>query len=119
MHTAKEQLRIKALVRERDDQRCVECGMTKEEHKALYGKNLEVHRTEPGTPYTAEGCVTVCRLCHSAKPRSKAGEGNRDRIDLRAEREWIAKVVEEAKRLGLSLSAYVRLAVNECMGRKA
>jgi hypothetical protein len=42
---------------------------------------------------------------------------NRDLIQLRAEPEWIDEVNEEADRLGLSLSAYIRLAVNERMER--
>jgi predicted HicB family RNase H-like nuclease len=38
---------------------------------------------------------------------------DRERIELRAEPEWIERVTAEAERLGLSLSAYIRLAVNE------
>jgi hypothetical protein len=43
----------------------------------------------------------------------------RDLIQLRAEPEWIDRVNAEAERLGLSLSAYIRLAVNERMERTA
>jgi hypothetical protein len=43
----------------------------------------------------------------------------RDLIQLRADPEWIDKVDAEAERLGLSLSAYIRLAVNERMQRTA
>lgn len=35
----------------------------------------------------------------------------RDRIDLRAEPEWIARVDVQSKRLGISVSAYIRQAV--------
>jgi hypothetical protein len=43
----------------------------------------------------------------------------RDLIQLRAEPEWIDRVNTEAERLGLSLSAYIRLAVNERLERTA
>lgn len=34
----------------------------------------------------------------------------RDRIDLRAEPEWVARIKRQADRLGISISAYIRLA---------
>lgn len=40
-------------------------------------------------------------------------------IQIRAEPAWIDRVSAEAERLGLSLSAYIRLAVNERMQRTA
>ncbi len=36
---------------------------------------------------------------------------SRDRLELRAEPEWIARVTAVAERFGLSLSAYIRLVV--------
>jgi hypothetical protein len=42
---------------------------------------------------------------------------DRDRIELRAPAEWIARVAAVAETLGLSLSAYIRLAVNERVQR--
>jgi hypothetical protein len=44
---------------------------------------------------------------------------DRERIEVRAEAAWIAKVAAEAERLGLSLSAFIRLAVNERMEERA
>lgn len=35
----------------------------------------------------------------------------RDRIDLRAEPEWIARIKAQASRLGMGASAYIRMAV--------
>jgi hypothetical protein len=61
---------IKAAVRERDGHRCTECGTTAEQHYELYGRKLEVHRLVPGSPYTVEGSVTLCKKCHGPKPRS-------------------------------------------------
>jgi hypothetical protein len=49
-------------------------------------------------------------------PRKKQNF-DRDRVELRAEPEWIARVTAEAERLGLNLSAYIRLAVNERLDR--
>lgn len=44
-------------------------------------------------------------------PRRKS-KMDRDRLELRAEPEWIRRVTAVAERLGLGLSAYVRLCVN-------
>lgn len=38
---------------------------------------------------------------------------NRERIDLRADAEWIARVQRQADRHGLSLSAYIRRATTK------
>jgi hypothetical protein len=63
---------VKKQVRERDNQQCCECGMTAEEHRRRFGKNLHVHRTEYfghfslGT-YEIDKCETLCTLCHKAK----------------------------------------------------
>jgi hypothetical protein len=43
----------------------------------------------------------------------------RDLIQLRADPAWIDRVNAAAEALGLSLSAYIRLAVNERMNRTA
>ena len=47
--------------------------------------------------------------------RRKRPNPERDRIEFRAEAEWIESVVEAANRDGLSLSSYIRLAVNRYM----
>lgn len=67
--------RVKDAVRERDGHRCVECGMTHKQHVARYGKTLDVHREVPGSIYTIEGCVTLCRRCHGPKPKQARGTG--------------------------------------------
>ena len=73
-------LEIKAAVRKRDGNRCVECGMANDEHLQLFGSSLEVHRITPGSPYTLEGTATLCKRCHGPKPRSPRGK--RDAILL-------------------------------------
>jgi hypothetical protein len=66
-------LKIKAAVRARDGHRCTNCGMTDQQHKATFGGSLEVHRISPGSPYTVNGSVTLCKPCHGPKPKSPPG----------------------------------------------
>jgi len=47
--------------------------------------------------------------------RRKRPNPKRDKIEIRAEPEWIELVVAAANRDGLSLSSYVRLAVNKLL----
>jgi hypothetical protein len=51
-----------------------------------------------------------------AKKPNKANkiepDAHRGRIDLRAEPEFVARIERQSRRLGLSLSGYVRLAVS-------
>ena len=37
---------------------------------------LDVHRIVPGSTYTVNGCVTLCRPCHRLKPRSEQGHSD-------------------------------------------
>jgi 5-methylcytosine-specific restriction endonuclease McrA len=60
---------IKAAVRERDGQRCAECGMTAADHLARSGATLHVHRIVPGSVYSLPGCVTLCSRCHRQRHR--------------------------------------------------
>ncbi|MDB5310666.1 MAG: hypothetical protein JWO38_4868 [Gemmataceae bacterium] len=50
------------------------------------------------------------------RPRNEKNK-TRDRVDLKADPAWIEKVGEHADRIGLSLSAYIRLATSERMDR--
>jgi hypothetical protein len=61
---------VKALVRQRDEYKCVRCGMTNDEHQEKNGKSLDVHRVIPGSYYDVQGCVTLCRACHGKMPKS-------------------------------------------------
>src|SRR5947209_7791211 len=64
---------VKALVRQRDGYRCTECGITNDDHLRTHGCSLHVHRLNPGTAYTINGCVSLCYSCHGPKPRKPRG----------------------------------------------
>jgi hypothetical protein len=74
-----EPVETKALVRHRDGYRCTDCGMTASEHFLRTGRNLDVHRLVPGSPYTIAGCVTLCRRCHRLKPKLPRLTGSESR----------------------------------------
>lgn len=61
-------------VRERDGQACVRCGLTAAEHIERHGRTLQVHRKEPGSLYTLDGCETLCCDCHAPEPKRGRGE---------------------------------------------
>lgn len=65
---------VKAAVRARDNHCCTKCGMTAAEHRNLYRRTLDVHRLVPGSLYTVEACVTICRRCHKSQPKRKRGQ---------------------------------------------
>ena len=46
------------------------------------------------------------------KPSPSEDQPVRDRVDLRAPPDWIARVERQAKRRGISLSAYIRQATS-------
>lgn len=66
-------LAIKHAVRERDRFCCTLCGMANDEHLALYGSQLQVHRRIPRSVYSIPGCYTVCIPCHAPLPKAPPG----------------------------------------------
>lgn len=62
-------LEVKRRVRDRDGHACTKCGMSATGHRVKYGCDLDVHRTVPGSEYTVDGCVTLCRGCHGPEPK--------------------------------------------------
>lgn len=67
---------IRELVRARDGYRCRDCGATNDEHLEKYGMKLSVHRLVRGSPYTLEGCVTLCNACHAGRPEHRPDESS-------------------------------------------
>lgn len=55
---------IKDLVRDRD-RKCTVCGIGQKRYRRISGRQLDVHRVVPGSEYTMEGCVSVCKGCHN------------------------------------------------------
>ena len=101
-------LQIKATVRERDRQRCTECGMTADEHRLTYGRTLDVHRIVPGSEYTLDGCVTLCKPCHSTKPQRVRGTVPRThtvfRVPMDLYEELSAVAVRNGRRVNQELA---------------
>lgn len=112
------QAEIKAAVRERDGMRCTKCGMTNQEHIAKYRDSLDVHRLDPGTKYTVDGCVTVCKPCHGPLPGRKAGAGETPcavRLDLPVEHHCALRTLAAMSRR--SMASFVRDVIVElCKG---
>lgn len=79
-------LQIKHAVRERDGFTCAQCGLSNDEHVAQTRKQLEVHRIIPGSVYTVEGCVTLCRTCHVPQLTVGLGRDTLPRLEARRQR---------------------------------
>lgn len=50
-------------------------------------------------------------------PMPKKPAGNRDRVDLRIEREIVNRIIDQANRKGLNISSYIRQAVISTLER--
>lgn len=106
---------IKKAVRERDGYRCTECSMTDEAHRERWGKGLEVHRLEPGSTYTIEGCITLCKRCHGFKPRCRHRPRQPARftaaVVFAVKPEVRERIRRVAKSKGMRMSSYIRMAI--------
>jgi 5-methylcytosine-specific restriction endonuclease McrA len=69
---------IKTAVRLRDGMRCTQCGLSNADHQKATGKSLHVHRLQPGSAYTVQGCISLCASCHGQAPRRAPGEQDRE-----------------------------------------
>lgn len=61
--------------------------------------------------------MATTMLHRVAKSKSNQDDLPRDRIDMRADPEWIQRLTVQAARFGLTLSAYVRLKLTEALER--
>lgn len=59
--------KVKRAVRDRDGNKCVDCDLNNFDHLVIFGRGLHVHRLVPESPYTVEGCVTLCTPCHAMR----------------------------------------------------
>lgn len=110
-------LEIKAMVRFRDGNRCAECGMTNEAHLIRYGRQLDVHRTTPGSEYTMAGCVTLCRPCHSRR-RSPKGTQDIEGFPLRFSDARLARAIaDRARRMRRSINQEILFTLEESVRR--
>jgi len=64
---------------ESDDEACVGCGLSREEHRDMYGQDLDVHHIEPtsqgGERYELDNLETLCRPCHSERHEELKQQG--------------------------------------------
>jgi 5-methylcytosine-specific restriction endonuclease McrA len=108
---------VKAAVRARDGFRCVKCGMTNHEHLEATEQQLEVHRVVPGSVYSLDGCVTLCKRCHGPEPRRRRGEAGIDRLGLnRPTHDLIAAT---ARAMGISSTELARMILLQNVSRYA
>lgn len=56
---------------ERDDHECQKCGITRKEHREVYGRDLSVHHKQPSATFdteeeahTLDNLTTLCARCH-------------------------------------------------------
>lgn len=109
---------IKSAVRERDGLRCTGCGVSNEEHVELSGRQLDVHRITPGSPYTVEGCVTLCRKCHGPMPRSpRRLLFKRQQVNFRLPSGLLADLEYIGETLGNDVSSVIRTILTENVSR--
>ncbi len=89
---------------------CTECGMTNRDHKAKHGRQLEVHRIEPGSAYSVSGCVTLCRSCHGPKPKSESAAERLDTFfQFSCSKHQKERVAFGAAKRGLKPAAFIRM----------
>ena len=103
-------LDVKALVRRRDNYKCVDCGSEQDE-----GRSLDVHRLKPGSRYTVRGCVTVCQKCHRQRHKGLK-VANRDFYGKPVQLGFTEEemdLIDRARDLAPRTKFIVRAAINE------
>jgi 5-methylcytosine-specific restriction endonuclease McrA len=108
-------IEIKAIVRYRDGFCCTECGLTNDQHVQAHGRSLDVHRIVPGSEYSVDGCVTLCRRCHKSKPKSPRGSRPKPYVMVSLRPAIYEALVALAKKNHRPLRYEVELAVMELL----
>lgn len=85
---------IKRAIRDRDEYRCTECRMTNVAHLRRWGRSLEVHRIVPQSEYGFDGCTTLCKMCHSAKPHAPSVHVRQDRGSPNGSAQMLLEMLE-------------------------
>lgn len=116
-------IKLKASVRERDGRACTKCGLPNDEHQKRNGRSLDVHRKNPGSPYTPEGCVTLCRKCHGQEPRRAKGVVDAERpntvfLQLDDETAWRLEELIKRHRIRPKRAAVVAAALLELLDKE-
>ncbi len=62
--------KLKAAIRERDGNKCTECGISNDDHLEKCGKSLHVHRIIADWKYCFQNCTTLCTSCHPKYARA-------------------------------------------------
>jgi 5-methylcytosine-specific restriction endonuclease McrA len=118
-HTETEIAEIKDQVRQRDGMRCTQCGLTNDKHLEQVGKSLHVHRLQPGSYYSVEGCITVCGSCHGSQAQRKPGERDLEanRVVVSVRSDLYEKMRQLANHNGRPVGWEIRLALETHLQR--
>lgn len=58
-------IKLREQIRQRDHNKCRNCGMAKEEHFKKYGRNLEVHHKDKNKKHNkVNNLILLCKPCH-------------------------------------------------------
>lgn len=113
--------REKAIIR--DGEKCVRCGMTREEHKNRWGRDITVdHINGRGKTTPAklkdnrlENLQTLCYICHGVKDyRGRLGKKTRKILQIDLEGNVIA-THRSAEEIGKSFGLNSGKAINACL----
>jgi hypothetical protein len=108
---------VHAAVFARDAGCCTTCGMSDEQHTRTYGRGIQVHRREPGSLYTVEGCVLLCCQCHKGEAKRTPGTPDAEQVSrscfVRLPEEYHAALSKLAKSERRAISWQLIIALNE------
>jgi 5-methylcytosine-specific restriction endonuclease McrA len=64
-HYVKFTTKLKRKIRKRDNNKCVYCGLTEEEHFKLYKQALHIHHKDFNkSNFSGDNLITLCARCH-------------------------------------------------------